>query len=107
MKEVQSNSNNKEKELRNQLKYVNQLLKLDSVIYVNKTYINNNLIKHYDIPKLLLERDMLITNIKNKEVRKRNIIVLLTLLLFVVTFGFWYQFDHTKHNDAINCSKAR
>jgi AraC-like DNA-binding protein len=83
-------------DLQNQLTYVNQLMKLDSLLHANKSYLSNNIIKQYDTPKLISEKEHIIETIKNKELKRKNIIIALSILLLTVTLGFCYQWYKRK-----------
>jgi AraC-like DNA-binding protein len=57
-----------QKDVKNQLKYLNRLLYADSIIDYNKKYISETILKKYDRPALLLEKDKIIKTFnKNKE----------------------------------------
>jgi AraC-like DNA-binding protein len=56
------NTNN----LTNQLIYINKLIKLDSVLHLNELYLNKKIIKEYDIPILISEKEKIINVLKNK-----------------------------------------
>ncbi|WP_109301755.1 AraC family transcriptional regulator [Aquimarina sp. AU474] len=76
----------------NQLIYINKLLSVDSVLFRNFNSINDRLIKEYDTPILLEEKEKLITSLE-KENNKRstqNIIMLILLGLSIVGIGYYY-----------------
>lgn len=79
-----------------QLIYINQLIKIDSILHQNEVYLNKNLIRHYDIPKLMSEKEDVINKIKSKDRNKKLFIYLLSLLFLILLTGFYYQFSKRK-----------
>lgn len=84
------------KDLKQQLTYVNQLITLDSILHSNEVYINKNIIKEYDIPKLVSEKEQIIKRIKRKDAKKQNIIYIMIVLLVLIIMGFYYQYKKKK-----------
>ena len=71
--------------LKNQIKYVNSLIRFDSVLDVNYKYIKNTLIKKYDISERILEKEKLINKLNqeknNSDLKAVFMIVTIILLL--------------------------
>ncbi|NER11828.1 helix-turn-helix domain-containing protein [Leptobacterium flavescens] len=57
----------KNNELELQLKYIKQLMGLDSILHSNEIYINKNIIKEYDIPQLISEKENIISKLKDEK----------------------------------------
>lgn len=74
----------KKDDLKAQIDYTNQLIKLDSILHANELFINKNLIKEYDIPNLISKKEKLIYQLKNKE--KKSIVFFWMLLLATLMF---------------------
>lgn len=71
----------------NQLKYIDKLLYVDSIIDYNKKYISETLSKKYDRPALLLEKEKIIKTLHKNN--KTSILFVFGLsFLVVVLFGF-------------------
>jgi len=82
----------KEKNTEQQLKYVNQLLKLDSILSSNSIYISKRITKEYDIPKLEAEKDTLLQEFNKSKKSYTSIIIILSIAILLVLFGLYYQF---------------
>ena len=83
-------------DLENQLYYLNQLIKIDSIIYTNEIYLSKNLIKDYDIPQLVSERELIIRSLKNREKTSEIILYIMILLLSLLIILFIYQYNKRK-----------
>jgi hypothetical protein len=60
-------------------------MKVDSVLYTNKVYLNKYIIKEYDVPKLLSEKERVIIQLEDG--KKKSLVlrgVLITVLLLVI-----------------------
>lgn len=69
--------NNKEK----QLEYINQLIKVDSIMYADKLFLNRGIVMEYDIPKLKFEKQ----NIKEEYARdKKQSRIIYSILGFII-----------------------
>lgn len=82
----------KNKEL--QLRYIKKLLHLDSIINNNYKYLNNRIIREYDTPKLLFEKEQLITTLKsdnNRFSKNINILIFVLLILFGLLIYYYYK----------------
>ncbi|WP_197276642.1 AraC family transcriptional regulator [Flavobacterium sp. KJJ] len=80
----------------NQLKYISKYMVIDSIL--QKKYRNLNKIVHteYDIPRLISEKESLITSLKKDNAKSYlGIGALILIILTVSTFGF-YQFELKK-----------
>lgn len=80
-------------DLKQQLNYIRQLMKLDSVLHGNEIYLNKNIIKQYDIPRLMSERESIISKLEKKEYWSKLIIIttLVTLLATIILFLNQYK----------------
>lgn len=94
----------------NQLIYVERLLKVDSIISTNASYIDNRLIKEYSRIELKRERERLNQNI---EKAKNNyyfkiavgLFIILALLIFIMYKQVKHKKDKIKFNELINTLK--
>ena len=79
---------------KNQLKYINRLLHVDSIIANTNRNINKILFKKYDTPLLLSEKEKIISNLKNREQKSLfTIIGLVVFVLIIIIFfiRFYYK----------------
>ncbi|PKV48547.1 tetratricopeptide repeat protein [Aquimarina sp. MAR_2010_214] len=76
----------------NQLYYINRLLYNDSILNHNFRDINEKLIKDYDTPILLKEKEKLIASLKqeNTKISSQNILISILLALSMFGFGYYY-----------------
>lgn len=86
------------------LEYVNELLKFDSVYSVNANYINNKVLDKFDLPTLLQEKEVLITNLANdnKRIKTKSfwylgIVILIISLLGYQTYSIFKYKQKAKH----------
>ena len=80
----------------NQLVYVNQLIRLDSILHQNKMYLTNKIIKEYDIPNLISEKERIISILENNNSKRVMYFYWLLVLFFVSLIGFIYQYKKRK-----------
>ena len=80
----------KNNDIENQLKYINNLLHVDSLIN-NNLKLNNVIIKEYDTPLLIAEKQKIILELKS-DTKKSSIIIyaLAAFVLLVVIFIFYF-----------------
>ena len=65
----------KSDDIENQLKYINKLLYVDSIIAKNRIHLNEIIIKEYDTPLLLAEKQYIINSL-NKEKKKTSVVII-------------------------------
>lgn len=82
----------KENDLSSQLTYVEQLMKLDSILTQNYKYVNKNINQKYDSKKLVLEKEHIIKQLKNEKNRVKIITAGITSGLVLSLFFGFYQF---------------
>lgn len=80
----------KNKNLSKSLYYTNQLLKADSVINQNYNYITNTAHKEYDIPELLLDKEVLIQQLESRS-HKTTLFYLFTIFIIIALFGVYFK----------------
>ncbi len=80
------------KDIKNQLLYIEKLLQFDSVLQSDYKELNEILVKQYDTPQLLAEKERLVQEATIKSSRYGVYIIILigSVMLFVGLFG--YQF---------------
>jgi len=88
--EILINHYKKIEDLEQELYYVNQLLKLDSLLFSNEIHLNKRLTREYDIPKLINKKEKIIDALNKKDIKKRYVIILLVGLLVAALFGITY-----------------
>ena len=79
-----------------QLYYVNQLLKLDSINNANYEYISPKIHKEYDTPKLLEEKHQLEQSFNKKSKLYNYIILFCSIFVFVLILYSIYLFKQKK-----------
>jgi len=89
--ELLINYSKETKNLNQQLYFLNNLIKLDSVITTNESYLTNKLIKKYDIPKIVAEKEAVINELESKNTINKKIILLIVLVLMVVSILLYLQ----------------
>ncbi|WP_066314607.1 helix-turn-helix domain-containing protein [Aquimarina aggregata] len=86
---------------KNQLRIMEKLLKYDSISDIKYAKLNNSLIKKYDTPKLIKDKDLLIDGIKNSN--KILVYKLIAFGVFLITIiGFFYFYFSKKRKDKYN-----
>lgn len=77
--------------LKSQVRYINSLIQFDSILDSNYKYIKNTLIKKYDTPELILEKEKLISELnKNETILKNRVIVLIIVLIISILFLYYF-----------------
>lgn len=74
-----------------ELKYINALLRLDSILSNDYKYLKNNIVEKYDKPQLLLEKEQLIKQLSEEATLSKTTIVILSILSFSI-FGVLLYF---------------
>ncbi|XLS29766.1 helix-turn-helix domain-containing protein [Flavobacteriaceae bacterium M23B6Z8] len=76
-----------------QLEVVGQLLKVDSVLNSNYRYLNTNIIKQYDTPQLLLEKENLISELNkgNKSISRWLYVLAGLLVIAIVAISYYVR----------------
>ena len=87
----------KSNNLKEQIDYTNQLIRLDSILYTNEIYVNKNIIKEYDIPKLISRKEQLIRELENKEKNSKLFFIILFFIIFIISFIAFYQNNKRKN----------
>ncbi len=75
-----------------QLQYIEKLITLDSILNSNYKYLNNKIIKEYDTPLLIAEKQQLIADLKqeNTKISTQNIIISILLGLSILGIVYYY-----------------
>lgn len=73
---------------KNQLIYIDRLLHVDSIISDNYKYLNETLVKKYDTPLLLSEKERIIKNLKTSEKKASYTIIGLLILVSIGVISF-------------------
>jgi len=77
---------------KNQLKYINRLLKSDSILISNYKIVGDQLFKEFDAKELMLEKEQVISLLEkeNSKISTRNIIILGLLMLSIGITSFYF-----------------
>ncbi|QLE00949.1 helix-turn-helix domain-containing protein [Galbibacter sp. BG1] len=75
-----------------QLKYLNRLLSVDSIISNNYKYLSTKIYKEYDVPRILKEKNDLILNLKTSG-NYSNLIISI-LIVIVIIFIVYLKKNH-------------
>lgn len=86
-------NNKKEK----QLEYINKLLKFDSILNKEASFVSSRLFKEFDTPVLLKEKETLINELKGNN-KNLNLLVVFFAVLFSITIIFLYRQYHKRKN---------
>ena len=77
----------KNNDIKNQLKYIDRLLYVDSIIKHNYKNLNETLIKKYDTPILIAEKQHIINKL-NQSQKKSSLIIFGLISAFIIAVGF-------------------
>ncbi len=80
------------KDLKNQLKYIERLLKYDSIQSADYKYLSKKLTKEYDTPLLLKEKEQLIASLEADKNTASNQNIIISILLVLSLGGLGYYF---------------
>ncbi len=80
------------KDTKNQLLYIEKLLQFDSILQQDYKELNDILVKQYDTPELLAEKERLVqaATSKNSTYSTYIIVLIVSVLLFVGLFAYQY-----------------
>lgn len=81
-------------DLEGEIKYLNKLLFADSIFKRNYRFFEPSIIQNFETPKLLREKEVLISELRNKNEKSRNAIwfgIGALLLLFLVMAYYFYR----------------
>ena len=84
--EILINHYRKKKDYKQQLTYVEQLLKVDSINNSNHIYLSDNIVKEYDIPRLKEEKEILVQKF-TKDTRRFYFVIGSLILLTLIVMG--------------------
>ena len=87
----------------NQLKHINNLIHVDSILHSNNVTLNQKIQNEYDTPSLLLEKQQIITDLNKKH--KTNLYVtwsLLILTFFGVNMLIWSYLKRRNYKKRLN-----
>ncbi|WP_083629180.1 helix-turn-helix transcriptional regulator [Tenacibaculum agarivorans] len=90
------NNYKNERDLQQQLFYVNRLIKFDSIINVNNNYVNKTIYTEYDIPKLKEEKQLIEEKLENNKALSTQIVVVLVLIIIIIIALLFYQYRRKK-----------
>lgn len=81
------------KDLENQLFYLEKLIAYDAKIKTSYNYVDNKIRNDFDIPKLLREKEILITKLRNRNKSSSLRIILLSIAIgmFLILSVYYYK----------------
>jgi AraC-like DNA-binding protein len=82
----------KENDLKNQLYYINQLIKVDSLLHEEELYLSKGIFKEYDIPQLESEKEMILQQMDKNDLLSKKIILAFTILLAISLIVLFFQY---------------
>jgi len=85
-------------DIQNQLKYIDRLLFVDSVIAYNRIHLNETITKEYDTPLLLSEKEKIINQLNLQKKKSSSLIIGLAVLLFIALSTIFYFYNKYKTN---------
>lgn len=85
------------KDLKNQLIYTERLIKADSLLLNSSEYTFKKISKEFDIPNLILEKETIIKELKNRELFSKIVILVLILIISALCVIF---FNNKRKNKA-------
>ncbi|GAA4275784.1 helix-turn-helix transcriptional regulator [Aquimarina mytili] len=96
----------------NQLKYIKQLITVDSVLHTNYKHLIKTVVQDYDTPRLLSEKQEIIDNLETGKQHSNTIISILIILSFIL-LSLWLinrqrqkqykrRFEELYHKQPIN-----
>lgn len=83
-------------DLNRELTYIKRLLKVDSVLYHNYKTVNKLLVKNYDTPKLLSQKDEVIARLQKRATQRDMILYISYLLILLISVVAFYQYRKRK-----------
>lgn len=87
----------KEKEdTQNQLDIMQKLIKFDSISNLKQKKLNVDIIKKYDTPQLIKEKDLLIEEIQNQNQKSKYQYIFIGLVILLLTSLLYYSFYKKK-----------
>lgn len=90
-------------DIENQLKYIDRLLYIDSIIKRNSIHLNEAIVKKYDTPQLLSEKEKIIKSLNSKNKKSSLIIYLLSLIILVaLSVVIWLVRKHRLYKQRFN-----
>ncbi len=79
-----------------QIRYINTLLRLDSIKDSNQIYLSKNINDRYDTAELISEKEALISQLEEEKFLKENTISILIVFLSLIGLfaGYWFWRSH-------------
>ena len=93
----------KNNDINNQLKYIDRLLHIDSIIKHNYKNLNETIIKKYDTPKLIAEKQYIINSL-NQSQKKSSFIIIGLVSAFIIALAFliWFYKKQRIYKERFN-----
>ena len=86
-------------DLKNQLKYINKYLKVDSILNVRSKKLSKTITEEYDRPKLIAEKQQIISELNNEVSFYKKSRVYIGLVLIISLILVLYQFKKRKKQE--------
>ena len=81
----------KKKDYNHHLKYLNKLIRFDSILYSQNIYLNKELINKYDIPKIQSEKKVVLKEMKRNKRISFFVILSISTILFIAFLLLFFQ----------------
>ncbi|WP_027394097.1 helix-turn-helix domain-containing protein [Aquimarina latercula] len=79
----------------NQLKYIERLIEVDSLLYSNYRYLIKNVVKKYDTPQLIQEKQKIISALEKDKNHFSSVIIVL-IIISIILLLLWVLDHHKK-----------
>jgi AraC-like DNA-binding protein len=75
-----------------QLQYINQLIKVDSILYADKLFLNKEIVMEYDVPKLQFEKQAIQDELTQQKKLSKYIYTALGVLIVILIIALIIQY---------------
>ncbi|QVY64618.1 AraC family transcriptional regulator [Polaribacter sp. Q13] len=82
----------KNKNLKSQIRYINSFIKFDSILDINYKYIKSTLVKNYETPELIFEKERIITQLSKENKGSKSMIIVINSILCTLILLTTYIF---------------
>lgn len=86
----------KKGDLNAQIEYLSRLIRADSMMQLKYKYFEPNVIRSFETPNLVEEKEMVISQLENKNTRTKFFNAITIILLIICSFGLVYYFQRQK-----------
>lgn len=83
-------------DLKNQLIYINQFIKVDSILDSDDLYLNREVIRGYNIPKLKAEKERVLKELESQKKISSYTFYISSIFIVFLIIGFVFQYQKRK-----------